>query len=54
MSAKTWQQMRQQMDEARAAKGLPPRTDRDRQADLDRIRQNRGPFNLPSCVVNKI
>jgi DNA-binding XRE family transcriptional regulator len=46
MSAKTWQQMRQEMDAARAAKGLPPRTDRDRQADLDRIRAEARAFQL--------
>jgi predicted XRE-type DNA-binding protein len=46
MSAKTWQQMRQQMDEARAARGLPARTDRDRQADLDRIRAETRAFQL--------
>jgi DNA-binding XRE family transcriptional regulator len=45
MSA-TWEQMRRQMDEARAAKGLPPRTDADRQADLERIRAESRAFQL--------
>jgi predicted XRE-type DNA-binding protein len=46
MSAKTWRQVRQQMDEARAAKGLPPRTDRDRRADVERIRAEARAFQL--------
>jgi predicted XRE-type DNA-binding protein len=46
MSAKTWQQVRQQIDEARVAKGLPPRTEQDRRADVDRIRAESRAFQL--------
>jgi predicted XRE-type DNA-binding protein len=46
MNATTWTQMRRRMDEVRAAKGLPPRTDADRQADVDRIRAETRAFQL--------
>ncbi|GAA4683929.1 XRE family transcriptional regulator [Phytohabitans rumicis] len=46
MSTTPWNEMRQRMEQARAAKGLPPRTDTDRQADVDRIRAEARAFQL--------
>lgn len=46
MSGKSWNEMRNRMDQVRAAKGLPPRTDEDRRADIDRLRAEARAFQL--------
>lgn len=46
MSGTSWTEMRRRMDEVRAAKGLPARTDADRRADVDRIRAEARAFQL--------
>lgn len=46
MSAKKWTEVRGGMDRMRAAKGLPPRTEADREADVERIRAEARAFQL--------